>query len=185
MTSFASHTDLTNRGVTVASTDVADALLADASDAIRGIIGCDPYPQRQATFTLWIGRGPQWIRMPSAPVVSIDSASVDGSAVDICRVGEAIKVCGPGELSVTFTFGYDAAPPELVSWTCVIASQTLGVLAELGTLGAGEVSSIGVDDYRKAYKQLADRGAFTLPDNVSQRLAAQYGGGAGVTGVLR
>lgn len=186
MTSFATVDDLTDRGATLAVSDlVAQQILDDAAEHLQGIVGPIASPATQSSVSLYIGRGPQWVRVPMHPVVSIDSVTIDGISQRYRRVGDSIRVCGPGELVITATHGFATIPGELVSWACVIASQVLSTLKELGSLGAGEVSSIGIDDYRKAFKQVADRGAFAVPEQAAARLAARYGGGASTTGVLR
>jgi len=186
MTTFAMVSDLTDRGAVLSVDDsVAQVILDDAAAHLQGITGPIAVPAEQSSVSIFIGRGVQWVRVPMRPLVSIDSVTLDGTAVDYRRVDDSIRVCGPGELVIKATHGYGEVPTELVSWTCVIASQVLGMLKELGTLGAGEVSSIGIDDYRKAFKQLADRGAFAVPQAAADSLAARYGGGVATTGVLR
>jgi hypothetical protein len=186
VTSFAQVSDLTDRGATLTVTNsVAQAILDDAAEHLQDIIGPVISPPRQSSVSLWIGQGAQWVRVPMRPLGSIDAVTLDGTAIDYRRVGDSIRVCGPGELVIQATHGYSTIPADLVSWTCVIASQVLAMLGELGSLGAGEVSSVGVDDYRKSFKQVADRGAFAIPEQAAERLAARYGGGAATTGVLR
>lgn len=183
--SIATVADLTGRGATLSvSNEIAQKILDDAIAHLEGIVGPIVLAPTQSTISTYIGCGPRWIHVPMRPLVSLDAVTLDGSAVDYRREGDSIRVCGPGELVITATYGYKAIPTELVSWVCVIASQVLGTLKELGTLGAGEVSSFGIDDYRKAYKQVADRGAFAIPQAAIDSLAARYGGGADTTGAL-
>lgn len=186
MASFATVADLTDRGVTLTvSEDVATQILSDASEHLRSIVGPIAVPEVESTVTLHIGCGPQWIQIPMRPLASIGSVTLDGVVIDYRRIGDSIRVVGPGVLAITATHGYATAPQELVSWTCVLASQALSTLDDLGAIGAGEVSSIGIDDYRKSFKQMADRGAFTVPQAAADSLAARYGGGAETSEVLR
>lgn len=183
---FAVVSDLTKRGVTLQVTEaVALQILTDASDHLRSVIGHRIYPQTTSTFDLYLAGGPQWVTMPVRPLISIGTVSMDGVAIsDLQRVGDSIKVCGPGKLTITATFGFATAPDDLVSWTCVIASQVLSTLSDLGALSAGEVASFGIDDYRKAFFKADVAGSFSLPKAITDRLAASYGGGFAVTGAL-
>lgn len=182
---FASVKDLTDRGATLTvSDDVAQVILNDAAEHLQTITGPIIAPPAQSTAVIHIGCGARWVQVPQRPLVSIDGVTVDGVTALYRRNGDAIRVNGPGELRITATAGYPAVPADLVSWCCVLASQALATLRDLGALGAGEVSSFGIDDYRKAYKQMESRGAFGLPESVETRLASRFGGAAGVTGVL-
>ena len=121
--SIAIVTDLTARGATLSvSNEVAQQILDDAAAHLESIVGPIVVAPVQSTVTLYIGCGPQWVDVPMRPLVSLDAVTLDGATVDYRRVGDAIRVCGPGALAITATYGYAAVPTELVSWTCVIAS---------------------------------------------------------------
>lgn len=185
MTAFAEITDLETRlgsEFDPSAEDQVTAILDDAAAFLRSIIGSQVYPEATSTITLYQHAGDTWLTIPLSPVTEIVSASVDGVPADLKLIDGAVRVCGPAEVELTVKHGYTAAPDELVAWNCVLASQVLGVLGELGTLGAGEVSSVGVDDYRKSFKQQSDKGAFSLPDRVIDMLRSKYGRGVEVVG---
>jgi len=184
MLPFATSDDLTERGISVTDVAVADQLLSDVSEHLRSVIGQQVFPQSTSTFSVWVGCGTQWVSIPLNPLIDVSAASVDDTPVEVVRQSQSIRVIGPGRVDITCTHGFTVAPAELVSWTCVVASQVLAALAELGSLGFGEVANISIDDYRKGFNQAADRGAFSLPQNVEDRLAASYGGGSYVTKTL-
>lgn len=193
---FASASDLIERGMTLtgAELSVADALLVDASEHIRSLIG-RVWPQGQSTINLWASPGMQWLPVPLVPLISIDSVMVTrivgvgepASAVpaQVIEFDGKIRICGPAKVTVTCTHGFADVPAEIVSWTCVLVAEALGSMRELGTLSPGSVASVAIDDYRKAYQPQqagGQSGPFSLPVRVVEQLRAQYGGGAYVSG---
>jgi len=184
MTAFATVDDLRDRGLTVSVDDetAATAILGDAAAYLRSVIGSDVYPQQTSTLTLHQYAGDEWLTIPVAPVISITSTTVDGKSVDLTPIDGAVRVCGPADVTLTVVHGYDTAPADLVAWNCVVASQVLKTVTEMGQLGAGEVTSFGIDDYRKGFKQGSDVGAFSLPQRVIDGLRSRYGSGVYVVG---
>lgn len=192
---FADLSDLAGVGAVIPSgkDDVADRLLEDASAHIRDLIGQRVWPAGQSTITLWAGAGMQWLDIPLVPLVSVDSVSVQdvptfpstpGSAVPVTVVqfDQSIRVCGPARVTVTATHGFSQPPEDLVSWACVLASQALAVVTELGALGSGQVASVALDDYRKSFvTDGSGRDPFGVPDSVVERWRSSYGSGAFVT----
>lgn len=192
---FADLSDLLEVGASIPAgkDDVAARLLEDASAHIRDLIGQRVWPAGQSTITLWAGSGPQWLDIPLVPLISVDSVTVqdiptfpsgDTSAVpaQVIQFDQSIRVCGPARVTVTATHGFSEPPADLVSWACVLASQALQVVTELGALGSGQVASVAIDDYRKSF--VADgsaRDPFGVPDRVVDRWRASFGGGAVVT----
>lgn len=192
---FAGVSDLLDRGAAIPAgkEPVAEQLLVDASAHIRDLIGQRVWPAGQSTITLWAGPGPQWLDVPLVPLISVDAVSVQGVpswpvgpsdpvAVRVVQFDQQIRVCGPGRVTVTATHGFSQAPDELVSWACVLASQALSVVTELGAIGSGQVASVALDDYRKSFvTDGSGRDPFGVPDSVVERWRSSYGSGAFVT----
>jgi hypothetical protein len=193
---FAEVSDLISRGMVIpdGQAGTVDQLLRDATAHLRSLVGWVA-PVTQSTVTLWASDGPQWLDIPLVPLISVDSVTVQavpswpstsGAAVPVSveQFDQAIRVCGPAKVTVTATHGFAQVPEDLRSWACVMASQAFGVVQELGTLGAGGVESIAIDDFRKTYRSGGSAGAdpFALPQSVIDRLQEQYGRGAYVTG---
>lgn len=191
---FATPQDLATRlGVTLwTGTELAQvqALLEDASDHLRSIIGWQVYPAAEVTETLWDFCG-QILDLPGSPVTEVSAVTVDAVAVDPSAYtlvnGRIRRTAGSwfGDVVVTYTVGYATAPADLASWTCVLASQALSTLQDLQALGGTGVSSIAIDDFRKSWADGGDAAGFSLPERNEDRLRRQYGGGVYVTGSSR
>lgn len=162
------------------------ALLDDATAHLRELIGWQVSPA-VAVSTFLRGSGTH-LPLPGAPVTAISAVTSDGvtlpSSSYALEDGSLRWRSGSRpEVTVTYTVGYASPPPDLVSWTCVLASQALSAVAELGALGGGGVSSIAIDDFRKSWAEGGDRAGFALPARVEEKLRMRYGaGGAFVTG---
>lgn len=193
---FADLSDLLGVGAAIPSgkEGVAARLLEDASAHIRSLIGQRVWPVGQSTITLWASSGPQWLDIPLVPLISVDSVTVQDIptwpstssspvAVQAVQFDQSIRVCGPARVSVTVTHGFSEPPPDLVSWACVLASQALAIVVELGALSSGQVASVAIDDYRKSFvaDSNASRDPFGVPDVVVDRWRASFGAGAFVT----
>lgn len=158
-------------------------LLGDASAHLRSVIGWQVSPP--ANVTTRVPYGTTSLRLPGAPVTAVVSVVLDGVAVPASSytLEEGYLDGVPSGAVVTYTVGYATAPRDLVSWTCVLVSQALSALEDLGALGGGGVSSIAIDDFRKAWAEGGDGAGFVLPARVEDKLRAAYGsGGAFVTG---
>lgn len=150
------------------------ALLESASGYLRGVIGQDVFPRRTATYTAYPSFGredlPQW------PVVSVDAVTDGGVSVPF-KYRPGYVLVDREECDVTFTFGYSEPPDELKRLTCVLASQALQSLEMTGSLTAGGLSSVSIDDFRAAF---ADGGASTgvaLPELQQASIRRQFGRG--------
>lgn len=168
--------------------DRVQELLLDASAHLRGIIGWQVYPPATVAFRMQ-RTGQRVVPLPGEPVTSITSvtsAGTDLPAASYELVDGAVEFLHSypsAPLIVNYTVGYPAAPRELASWTCVLASQALSALEELGALGGGGVSSVAIDDFRKSWADGGDGAGFALPARVEEKLRERYGaGGAFVTG---
>lgn len=161
-------------------------LLADATAHLREIIGWQVSPPVAVT-TVIRGSGTH-LPLHGKPVTAITAVTADGvtlasSSYELEDGSLRWRSGGRSEVTVTYTVGYSAPPPDLVSWTCVLASQALSAVGELGALGAGGVSSIAIDDFRKSWADGGDGAGFVLPARVEEKLRERYGaGGAFVSG---
>lgn len=171
-----------------ASLDAVELMLEDASAHLRGIIGFQVWPQDQVQFTVPLHiRLDRRIKLPLQPVVSVDQVSIEGQVLDVADDGVYVYLdwpslrglifpCGrPPLCTVKFTAGYADPPAELVTWTCVLASQALSAVEELKMLGGGGVSSIGIDDYRKSWANGAEGVGFSIPERIEEQLRERYG----------
>lgn len=170
------------RTFTPAEESTVTAMLEDASAHLRDVIGQQVFPSSQASFTVRLGRGRSSVTLPQQPVRSVDKVLVNGAEIEVDSDDVAVYVgCGARKVTVTFTFGYDEPPAELATWACVLASQALSMVEEMGTLGGGGVSSISIDDYRKAWANGGDQTGYSLPRRVEELLQQRYGTAAYVT----
>lgn len=163
-------------------------LLLDASAHLRGVIGWQVYPPASVAFRI-PRDGRRVVPLPGEPVTEISSVTSGDVALPVGSYElidgaiEFVNAVPAGRVVVNYTVGYPAAPRELTSWTCVLASQALSALEELGALGGGGVSSIAIDDFRKSWADGGDGAGFALPSRVEEKLRERYGaGGAFVTG---
>lgn len=188
-TSFATVADLQARTKVVysgADGDWAQTLLNDASDHLRDVLGWQVYPASEVSYTTRLQAG-MFHRFPQHPAVLGSVAYLDTSgtvpATPAVFDGGFIP-SKSGIATVTFTAGYQAPPPSLVSWCCVLAAQVIDAVTKLGMLGNGGLSSVGIDDFKLVWSQSAENGlgGYTLPDRVVAQLRESYGTTAYVTG---
>lgn len=194
---FATAADLAARGVTVDNEALAGALLADASETLRGEIGWQVYPAAEITFVHRRGwRRDAEVHLPGSPIRGVSQVAVDGFVVDPARweLVDNVLIFGVWRpepywpllrpeasiVEITYTVGWDTPPAELVSWTCVLAAQALAQVQERGTLGAAPAAE-QVDDYRVQYSAQQQAGELPIPERVLERLRARYGQGVFVT----
>lgn len=213
---FATVQDLAvrlGRAFTPAQVAQVDALLSDASAALRLLIGQDVTAGR-ATFTTRLDRGQRWIYLPQLPVRSIESISVYGTLTqgyalvdqqlyltrgyDVSQ-GEPVLddrtfdvgygYDGRGgylPVTVSYSYGFLTVPPELKSWALVIASQLLGRVESSGTLGSAGVASESIGQYSVSLSSgSAAAAASEVPSQAAEALRARYGISAYVTDVRR
>lgn len=189
---FATTADLTARGFTVTNETRAQTALQDASDYLRGELGWQVYPVSSVTISVLDrhrdgGRIEDHIFLPGHPVREIVSVNFNGVDLDLNHFelvdnvllirGSLFPVWFAGRLPyptvVTYTVGYDAPPPELLRWTCVIAADDLAKQAQ-GIQGAIP-ASLAVDDFRAQYSAQQQAGEPAIPARVLERLRATYG----------
>lgn len=159
-------------------------LLGDASTHLRSVIGWQVYPPVEVTVKSR-QYGYEWLSLPGHPVIGVTSVTVDGVAVTDHELfdGALLRPAGwAGTVQVTYRVGYAAPPAQLATWSCVLASQALSMIEEVGTLGSGGVSSVAVDDYRKAWANGGEDNGYSLPRRVEEALRHEFATGAHVTG---
>lgn len=173
---FATAADLAarlNRDFTEAEQAWVETLLGDASAYLRSVIGQDVYPSQQATVTLYPSAGR--VDIPQHPVVSIDAVTRDGHAIEYQERPGYLLVATDDPVAVTFTYGYETAPEELVRWACVLVSQTLLPLeAKLG-LSIGGLSSVQIDDFRLSFANGGEATGMQLSARAEKQLREQFG----------
>jgi hypothetical protein len=188
-TSFATVADLQARTKVTysgADGDWAQTLLNDASEHLRDILGWQVYPAAQVSYTTRLQAGTFHLfpQQPAAlgSVAYRDTSGPTPASPDVFDGGFIPSKSGIA--TITFTAGFQAPPPSLVSWCCVLAAQVIDAVTKLGMLGNGGLSSVAIDDFKLVWSQSAENGlgGYTLPDRVVQQLRASYGTTAYVTG---
>lgn len=186
MDAFATFADLSlrlQRDFAPSEQGWVTALLEDAADYMRGVIGNQVYPPAQSTYIAYPTGG--WVNLPQSPVQSVDSVERDGLDVKFERFQDSIKVDCREPVTVTFSYGVAVVPSDLRSFNCALAAQMmLTVESGLG-LTAGGLSSVAIDDFKASF---ADAGASTgmyLTDASQTYLRNKYGTTAWVVGVGR
>jgi hypothetical protein len=188
---LATAADLTARGITVAETAQVTVFLNEASAAVRAAAGV---PISQATSTVVLaGTDDRWLRLPGSPVTDVSEVSIDGSDVTDWKLVDGMlwrrcgwqPSCEPSRVSLTQEHGLPEVPVDIVGMVCALVGMALRAFRS-STDGTGatpvsqDVVSIGIDDYRVAFKQDGDRNltVFTIPERVKKDLRVRFGGGA-------
>lgn len=188
MTAFALADDLATRLKRTFTGDEQSwvtELLEDAAEFLRGEIGYQVYPSATATFTAYPSDG--WVDLPQQPVSAVTSVQRDSADVDFDLRDGAIHLhCrGDAAVKVTFTFGYEAAPRDLIALNCaLVAQQMLMVENQIG-LTAGGLSSVALDDFKIAFADAGGMTGLALTDNNREYLRRAYGRAGFVVGANR
>lgn len=198
---LATEADLTARGITwtsPAEDTLVDTFLDEASAAVRDAAGV---PISQATSTVVLaGVCERWLRLPGPPVAAVGSVEIDGAAVSDWKLSREMlwRRCGwqptdePTEVTVTgMEHGLPEVPADIVGMVCAMVGMALREVHS-ATDGSGaaplpqDVVSVGIDDYRVAFKQDGDRNltVFTIPERTKRNLRARFGGGAAMLEIL-
>ncbi|MGB3015018.1 MAG: hypothetical protein WBB41_10395 [Candidatus Nanopelagicales bacterium] len=166
----------------------AQAMLDDATAYLVGEIGGQLVEAGTAVVTLTVDPSTDRVRLPQWPVSAVNSVELNTVAITdwtlvgghLVRVGGWPAVAGSthARVDVDFDYGMATVPPELTSWTCVLAAGALAQVGRAGTLSAAGVASERIDDYAVNYEPGAT--ALALPERVLTRLRASYGAGAHV-----
>lgn len=184
---FATVTDLEERlGRTLESGErqIAEFALSDATAYLRGVVGAQVSPPAQVTVRDLLSGGEKWVHLPGAPIVSVESVTVNGVETDYILLDNAVKVHGHSLVEVVYTVGYQTVPDELKAWACVLASDVLSSIDDLGALHSGGVSYVSIDDYRKGWQSGGDSSGFVLPQRVEDALRSRFGESAHVVRTL-
>jgi hypothetical protein len=191
LTPLATVADCTARGlvIDVSETALMGVYLDVASTAVREAAGV---PISQTTSTVSVeGPATQWLDLPGPPVTAVVAVYIDGELVTdwrlrsgrLWRAGGWTGTDGPSEVEVTYIHGLPTVPADIVDLVCRIAAATLIAYRseQDGTgLAARDMRAERIGDYSVTY---GDDGRITeveLPDYLRERLAARFGGGAGL-----
>ncbi|MFD7429050.1 hypothetical protein ACFV6Z_18685 [Streptomyces sp. NPDC059818] len=188
---LATLADLAALGLTVedSETAIAERYLAVASAAVREAAGT-PISQTISTVVVE-GEADQRLRLPGPPIQSVSAVSIDGvPATDwrlrsdrLWRFAGWTAPDGPSEVEVTQTHGLPTVPDDIVDLVCRMVAAALVAYrgADDGSgLAAGNLTSERLGDWAVTY---GNNGLITdmeLPDYLRERLAARFGGGAGL-----
>lgn len=181
MTAFATASDLEARLARTFSSSEEEqvtVLLEDAADLMRGVMRNQVYPATQATYVAYPSGGR--VDLPQDFVVSVDAVEREGVDVEYTRREDTVIVDCDEAVDITFTFGLDAPPADLVGINCVLVSSAL-LTAEAGLgLTAGGLSTVAIDDFRATF---ADGGSFSglsMTPHIRDYLVSRYGRAAWV-----
>jgi len=175
---FATNVDLAarlNRVFTDPEKVWIDALLADASTYLRGLVQQQIYPQSAVTYTDYPQQGR--VDLPQYPVVSVTSVQRD--SVDIpyykYRPGYIFCIGSDEPVDITYTYGFAVAPEECVRLACVLVSAALLTLESGIGLTAGGLSSAALDDFKIAWADAGASSGMVLPEPQSEAFVDQFG----------
>jgi hypothetical protein len=181
MAAFASASDLEARlGRTFSSSEEEQvvALLDDAAALMRGVMRNQVYPATQATYVAYPSGGR--VDLPQDFVVSVDAVEREGVAVEYTQREDTVIVDCDEAVDITFTFGLDDPPADLVGINCAIVSSAL-LTAQAGLgLNAGGLSSVAIDDFRYAFADGGSSAGMTITPHLRDYLVARYGRSAWV-----
>jgi hypothetical protein len=185
MASFATVADLqtaTKKTYTGQDITWVTELLEQASAHLRTILGWQVYPPTAMTYRTRI-RACEFYPLPVQPATLTSVVLTDGTVVVTDHFDGGFEPETGGTAVVTFTAGYAAAPPDLKSWTIVLASQVIDVVSKLGMLSSGGLSSVAIDDFKMVWSQTGENTAgYGVPETVAARLKESFGSSAYVTG---
>lgn len=179
MAAFATYQDL-ERALRVTFSDEdreqATELLEAASAYLRFVIGQNVYPRATITFTDWPDLSGR-VDLPQWPVASIDSVERAGVEISWGYRPGFVLVDGQEPVDVTFTYGTVEPPDELRRVTVVLAAQALQSLELTGSLTAGGLSSVSIDDFRAAFANGGAETGVALPALQQAALRRAFGRG--------
>jgi hypothetical protein len=142
-------------------------LLEDASTYLReDVIGLQVFPQSEVTFTAWPSNGE--VVLPQQPVF------VGATEIGFVLRDGVLFVDTDDEVTITFTFGYAAAPEGLKRWACVLVSQALVPLELNLGLTVGGLSSVALDDFKAAFADGGEGTGMSLSDRNIALIRRQY-----------
>ncbi len=158
----------------LAELDQVEQFLSDASDLLRAELGWQVYPPATVTVTAEPDAYGH-IQLPGSPVGAVTSVTVGGQPVTHDVHNGTVHVYSYGLVTVTYTVGYAAPPPDLTAWTCVLAAQMLS-RAALGDGGLGGTpASLAIEDVRANFSAQQQSGELGIPERSLHRLRSTYG----------
>jgi hypothetical protein len=185
MASFAAVADLekaTKKSFTGQDVAWVTELLEEASAHLRTIIGWQVFPPATMSYRTRL-KACEFYPLPVQPSELVGVALTDGTAVGTDTYDGGFEPDKGGTATVTLTAGYSSCPPDLKSWTVVLASQVMDVVTKLGMLSSGGLSSVAIDDFKMVWTQTGENTAgYGIPEAVAVRLKEAYGSSAFVTG---
>lgn len=126
MTDLIGLSDLEDRlGHQVENANQALAVIRDVSAVIEAYTG-RTFVSAESTLTLQVVCGV--VTLPAGPVTAVSSVTSSGSPVDFTWTsGRTLTVSGcNAEVEVTFTHGWEEAPPAIVAVAAQMAGRALG-----------------------------------------------------------
>lgn len=183
---LATVADLSDRGVDIPDSLVADVMLAVASSIVRGAAQ-SPIAETTSTVELWAtDAGNHYLDLPGKPVTEVDTVVHDGDtllAADyeliLGRLWAASPWahCQPVKVVVTLTHGFAEVPPHIVQLVVDLAIAGMNAATE----GAHDPRVVAekIDDYSVTFSQSASAVATAMELPAATRLAIrkQFGGG--------
>ncbi|MGX1512233.1 hypothetical protein [Streptomyces collinus] len=183
---LATTADLEARGLTIDPSEAAvvGVYLGVASAAVREAAGA-VISRTTSTLTLE-GPAGQWLTLPSPPIVSVASVSIDGRPVTDWRLrserlwrAAGWSGCEPSEVEVTQIHGLAEVPVDIVDLVCrMTAAALVAYRSEDGGegLAAGkEVTSERLGDWSVTYGSDGRISEMELTQFWRDRLAARFG----------
>ncbi|SIN72819.1 hypothetical protein [Agromyces cerinus] len=185
MDAFATYQDLEarlNRVFSVEEQDWITTLLEDASTYLReDVIGFQVFPQSTVTFDAWPSNGE--VVLPQQPAQSVGAVTVGVTPISFVLRDGSVFVDTRDEVTVTFTYGYAAAPEGLKRWACVLVSQALVPLELNLGLTVGGLSSVALDDFKAAFADGGEGTGMSLSDRNIALIRRQYSSDVHVGGM--
>lgn len=180
---LATTADLAARGIDKSDSELIDELLEAASSAVRDAAGV-AISELTTTITLPTPQGRR-LHLPG-PVVEVTAVVLDGEPItdwklrgsDLWRSSWQRGGDIPGEVEVTFTFGLDEVPADIVDLVCNLVGAGVSHAAE-GYEAKTGMTRERIDNYAVGYAQGDDAvsSPMQLPKSTRRMLASRFGGG--------
>ena len=179
--------DVQALGITTTNTALVQSLIDSVSAEVREAAGC-PITVTESTVTLRGVRN-QFIALPGGPIRSVDTVTLDGTAVTDYKIRDnrLWRLAGWGDVDedvvVTYTHGFDAPPADITRLVCLMVAAGVNAAAD-GFAGHRGVAYESIDDYRIGYQQgdAENVDPTALPERTKRALRDRFGAGVHVTG---
>lgn len=186
MEPLATKEDLQALGVDVTNAALVDFLLESVSAGVRAAAGT-PITTVEATVVRE-GSWDQDLLLPGSPIRKVTEVLLDGVPVTDWRLRQNRLWRSQGwadsrsEVEVTYTYGLDEPPKDIVKLVCTLVAAGVNEAAE-GLGKDRKLAYLSIDDYREGYRQgdneIVD--LTELPDRTKAWLRERFSGGASVT----